>query len=205
MTGIVLPTATASARGPCISAAACRALVRRQPGGRAMDPLPSGNCTRCQLWPGRSAPAFWARSSFPVLLVWPSRIRRSGPIGTSADGIPGPSNHQDRAARPRLTPARRAVTIGGVHFGVFVEELRHGATQAGAFRDIFETADRAEAGGVDCVWLGEIHFTPSRSVISAPLQGARAIAARTPRPPVGTPVHVPPPHQPPRLAAEGPA
>src|SRR5260370_15235150 len=166
MTGIVLPTATASARGPCISAAACRALVRRQPGGRAMDSLTSGICTGCQRWPGRSAPAFWARSSFPVLLVWPSRIRRPGPIGTSADGIPGPSNHQDRAARPRLTPARRAVTIGGVHFGVFVEELRHGATQAGAFRDIFETADRAEAGGGDCGRLREIQLHPSPPLLS---------------------------------------
>ena len=68
-----------------------------------------------------------------------------------------------------------------MHFGIFVEELRHGVTQAGAFRDIFETADRAEAWGIDCVWLGEIHFTPARSVISASLQVASAIASRTRR------------------------
>src|SRR5690242_15289309 len=56
-----------------------------------------------------------------------------------------------------------------VHFGIFVEELRHGASQMSAFRDIFDAADRAEALGIDCVWLGEIHFTPARSVISASL------------------------------------
>jgi alkanesulfonate monooxygenase SsuD/methylene tetrahydromethanopterin reductase-like flavin-dependent oxidoreductase (luciferase family) len=89
-----------------------------------------------------------------------------------------------------------------VHFGVFVEELRHGATQAGAFRDIFETADRAEAGGVDCVWLGEIHFTPSRSVISASLQVASAIAARTRRVRIGTAVQVLPLNHPLRIAEE---
>jgi alkanesulfonate monooxygenase SsuD/methylene tetrahydromethanopterin reductase-like flavin-dependent oxidoreductase (luciferase family) len=118
----------------------------------------------------------------------------AGPGGTSADGIPAP--------RPRLTPPRGPVTIGVVHFGVFVEELRHGATQAGAFRDIFETADRAEAGGVDCVWLGEIHFTPSRSVISASLQVASAIAARTRRVRIGTAVQVLPLNHPLRIAEE---
>ena len=118
----------------------------------------------------------------------------AGPGGKSADGIPAP--------RPRLTPPRGPVTIGVVHFGVFVEELRHGATQAGAFRDIFETADRAEAGGVDCVWLGEIHFTPSRSVISASLQVASAIAARTRRVRIGTAVQVLPLNHPLRIAEE---
>src|SRR5260370_34097074 len=106
--------------------------------------------------------------------------------------------------RPRLTPPRGPGTIGVVHFGIFVEELRHGATQAGAFRDVFETADRAEAGGVDRVWLGEVHFTPSRSVISAPLQVARAIAPRTRPGPVGHPAPGPPPHPPPPLAGERP-
>jgi alkanesulfonate monooxygenase SsuD/methylene tetrahydromethanopterin reductase-like flavin-dependent oxidoreductase (luciferase family) len=89
-----------------------------------------------------------------------------------------------------------------VHFGVFVEELRHGASQAGAFRDVFETADRAEAGGVDCVWLGEIHFTPTRSIISASLQVASAIAARTRRVRVGTAVQVLPLNHPLRIAEE---
>ena len=68
-----------------------------------------------------------------------------------------------------------------VHVGLFVEEMRQGASQAAAFRDVFETAERADALGLDCVWLGEIHFTPTRSVISASLQVASAIASRTRR------------------------
>ena len=89
-----------------------------------------------------------------------------------------------------------------MHFGVFIEELRHGATQASAFRDIFEVADRAEAWGLNCAWLGEIHFTPSRSVISASLQVASAIATRTRRLRVGTAVQVLPLNHPLRIAEE---
>ena len=89
-----------------------------------------------------------------------------------------------------------------MHFGVFVEELRHGASQSTAFRDVFETADRAEAWGIDCVWLGEIHFTPTRSIISASLQVASAIAARTRRVRVGTAVQVLPLNHPLRIAEE---
>jgi len=89
-----------------------------------------------------------------------------------------------------------------VHFGVFVEELRHGASQAAAFRDVFEAAERAEAWGIDCVWLGEIHFTPTRSIISASLQVASAIAARTRRVRVGTAVQVLPLNHPLRIAEE---
>ena len=89
-----------------------------------------------------------------------------------------------------------------MHFGIFVEEMRHGVTQAGAFRDVFELADRAEAWGVDCVWLGEIHFTPARSVISASLQVASAIASRTRRVRMGTAVQVLPLNHPLRIAEE---
>jgi alkanesulfonate monooxygenase SsuD/methylene tetrahydromethanopterin reductase-like flavin-dependent oxidoreductase (luciferase family) len=89
-----------------------------------------------------------------------------------------------------------------VHFGIFIEELRHGASQASAFRDAFELADRAEAWGADCVWLGEIHFMPTRSVISASLQVGSAIAARTRRLRVGTAVQVLPLNHPLRIAEE---
>jgi alkanesulfonate monooxygenase SsuD/methylene tetrahydromethanopterin reductase-like flavin-dependent oxidoreductase (luciferase family) len=89
-----------------------------------------------------------------------------------------------------------------MHFGVFVEEMRQGASQADAFRDIFGTAERAEACGIDCVWLGEIHFTPNRSVISASLQVASAIASRTRRLHVGTAVQVLPLNHPLRIAEE---
>ena len=89
-----------------------------------------------------------------------------------------------------------------MHVGIFIEELRQGASQAEAFRDIFELADRCEAWGVPCVWLGEIHFTPTRSVISASLQVASAIAARTRRLRVGTAVQVLPLNHPLRIAEE---
>ena len=89
-----------------------------------------------------------------------------------------------------------------MHFGLFIEEIRQGASQASAFRDIFELADRAEALGVDCVWLGEIHFTPQRSVISASLQVASSIASRTRRLRVGTAVQVLPLNHPLRIAEE---
>jgi alkanesulfonate monooxygenase SsuD/methylene tetrahydromethanopterin reductase-like flavin-dependent oxidoreductase (luciferase family) len=89
-----------------------------------------------------------------------------------------------------------------VHVGIFVEEMRQGASQAAAFRDVFDLADRAEAAGVDCVWLGEIHFTPTRSVISASLQVASAIASRTRRLRVGTAVQVLPLNHPLRIAEE---
>jgi alkanesulfonate monooxygenase SsuD/methylene tetrahydromethanopterin reductase-like flavin-dependent oxidoreductase (luciferase family) len=89
-----------------------------------------------------------------------------------------------------------------MHVGIFVEEMRQGASQSTAFRDVFEVADHAEAWGVDCVWLGEIHFTPTRSVISASLQVASAIASRTKRLHVGTAVQVLPLNHPLRIAEE---
>jgi alkanesulfonate monooxygenase SsuD/methylene tetrahydromethanopterin reductase-like flavin-dependent oxidoreductase (luciferase family) len=89
-----------------------------------------------------------------------------------------------------------------MHVGVFAEELRQGVSQATAFRDTFELADLAEAGGIDCIWLGEIHFTPTRSVISASLQVASAIASRTRRLRVGTAVQVLPLNHPLRIAEE---
>ena len=87
-----------------------------------------------------------------------------------------------------------------MHFGIFVEEMRDGANQVSAFRDAFELAQYAEAWGLDCVWLGEIHFMPSRSVISASLQVASEIASRTRRLHVGTAVTVLPLNHPLRIA-----
>ena len=89
-----------------------------------------------------------------------------------------------------------------MHFGLFIEEIRQGASQVASFRDIFELAGRAETLGIDCVWLGEIHFTPQRSVISSSLQVASAIASRTRRLRVGTAVQVLPLNHPLRIAEE---
>src|SRR5437899_5924489 len=89
-----------------------------------------------------------------------------------------------------------------MHFGIFVEEMRRGVDQAGAFRDVFAVAEAAEAWGIDCVWLGEIHFNPARSVISSSLQVASSIATRTRRVRVGTAVTVLPLSHPLRIAEE---
>src|SRR2546427_9128504 len=103
------------------------------------------------------------------------------------------------AAGSRSARSRRPTAM---HFGIFVEEMRYGANQVSAFRDAFELAQRAEDWGLDCVWLGEIHFTPTRSVISASLQVASSIATRTRRLRVGTAVTVLPLNHPPRIAEE---
>src|SRR5215471_18325022 len=87
-------------------------------------------------------------------------------------------------------------------FGLFVEESRRGIDHATAFREDFELDDAAEASGVDGVWLGEIHFNPDRSVMSAQMVVASAIATRTKRIRVGTAVNVLPLIHPLRIAEE---
>src|SRR5436853_147810 len=94
------------------------------------------------------------------------------------------------------TPSR------AMHVGIFVEEMRQGLDQREAFREAFNVAERAEMLGIDCVWLGEIHFTPNRSIISASLQVASSIATRTKRLRVGTAVTVLPLNHPLRIAEE---
>lgn len=89
-----------------------------------------------------------------------------------------------------------------MHFGLFLEQMRRGVSQAEAFAETWSVADQAEAWGIDCVWLGEIHFDPVRSVISASLQVASAIAARTKRLRIGTAVTVIPLNHPLRIAEE---
>ncbi|HET8578285.1 MAG TPA: LLM class flavin-dependent oxidoreductase [Methylomirabilota bacterium] len=89
-----------------------------------------------------------------------------------------------------------------MHFGLFVEEARPGTTQAAAFQEGLELAEAAEAWGVDCLWLGELHFNPARSVISAPLLLAAFIAGRTRRLRVGTAVQLLPLNNPLRIAEE---
>ena len=76
------------------------------------------------------------------------------------------------------------------HIGLFLEELREGATDGEFFHELLETVDAAEAWGLDGIWLGEIHFLPTRSILSSPLVVASAIATRTKRMCIGTAVHV---------------
>lgn len=89
-----------------------------------------------------------------------------------------------------------------MQFGIFLEEMRRGLTEAAAFGEAFRLVDLAEASGVDGVWLGEMHFNPTRSVLSAPLVVASAIAARTRRLRVGTAVQLLPLSNPIRIAEE---
>jgi alkanesulfonate monooxygenase SsuD/methylene tetrahydromethanopterin reductase-like flavin-dependent oxidoreductase (luciferase family) len=87
-------------------------------------------------------------------------------------------------------------------FGIFVEQIRRGNTQGDAFREVFEIADAAEAWGLDVMWLAEMLFNPTRSVLSAPLLVASSIVARTKRLRVGTAVQLLPLNHPLRVAGE---
>ena len=88
-------------------------------------------------------------------------------------------------------------------FGIFHEFSRSpGQTDAEAFAQSFAQVDAAERWGLDVVWLAELHFLPERSVVSAPLVVATAIAARTRRLKVGIAVQVLPLCHPLRLAEE---
>ena len=71
-----------------------------------------------------------------------------------------------------------------------------------AFREAMEEVDLAEELGLDTVWLGEAHFTPARSVLSAPIVVASSIATRTKRLRVGMAVQVLPMIHPLRIAEE---
>ncbi|MGH9206882.1 MAG: LLM class flavin-dependent oxidoreductase [Acidimicrobiales bacterium] len=65
-----------------------------------------------------------------------------------------------------------------MEFGVFHEfPSLPGRPDEDAFDEAFDLVDVAEQGGLDAVWLAEPHFDPARSVLSAPLWVASAIAA----------------------------
>ena len=88
-------------------------------------------------------------------------------------------------------------------FGLFQEFPRDPAqSDAEAFAQSFAQADAAERFGLDAVWLAELHFAPDRSVASAPLVLASAIAARTRCIKIGIAVQVLPLCHPLRLAEE---
>jgi alkanesulfonate monooxygenase SsuD/methylene tetrahydromethanopterin reductase-like flavin-dependent oxidoreductase (luciferase family) len=93
--------------------------------------------------------------------------------------------------------------IMSFEFGIFHEFSRSaGQTDAEAFAHSFAQVDAAERLGLDVVWLAELHFLPERSVASAPLVIASAIAARTRRIKIGIAVQVLPLCHPLRLAEE---
>src|ERR1700754_1504481 len=90
-----------------------------------------------------------------------------------------------------------------MEFGIFHEfPSLPGRSHADAFAQSFELVDGAERWGLDAMWLGELHFDPARSVLSAPLCIASAIAMRTKRMKIGLAVQVLPLCHPLRLAEE---
>jgi alkanesulfonate monooxygenase SsuD/methylene tetrahydromethanopterin reductase-like flavin-dependent oxidoreductase (luciferase family) len=91
-----------------------------------------------------------------------------------------------------------------MEFGVFHQfPSLPGRSDADTFAEAFGQIDAAEELGLDVIWLSELHFDPQRSVLSAPLSIASAVAARTRRIKIGTAVQVLPLCHPLRLAEEG--
>ncbi len=90
-----------------------------------------------------------------------------------------------------------------MEFGMFHQfPSLPGRADADSFAEAFEQIDAAEELGLDVMWLAELHFDPQRSVLSAPLSIASAIAARTRRIKIGIAVQVLPLCHPLRLAEE---
>ncbi len=90
-----------------------------------------------------------------------------------------------------------------MEFGIFHEFWSTRApSQAAAFAQSFEQIAAAEGWGLDVLWLAEIHMNPARSLLSAPLTVASAVAARTSRIKIGTAVQILPLGHPLRLAEE---
>ncbi len=90
-----------------------------------------------------------------------------------------------------------------MEFGIFMQfERREGGTQKEAFQEGFALVDAAEAWGMDEAWLSEVHFAPTRTVLSSPAVIAGSIATRTERLRVGTAVSVLPLGNPLRIAEE---
>src|SRR5437588_11514561 len=90
-----------------------------------------------------------------------------------------------------------------MEFGSFMEfpPVASGAESA-AFDQALAEIEEAERVGLDAVWLAELHGAPERSVMSAPMMVASAIAARTSTIKIGIAVQVLPLSHPLRLAEE---
>ena len=94
-----------------------------------------------------------------------------------------------------------------MEFGSFMEFPpinAHGAASgdSAAFDRALDEIETAERVGLDVAWLAELHGAPERSVLSAPMMVASAIAARTSRIKIGIAVQVLPLSHPLRLAEE---
>ena len=90
-----------------------------------------------------------------------------------------------------------------MEFGTFMEFPPLGeAGEFAAFDQALGEVAAADQWGLDAVWLAELHGAPERSVLSAPMMVASAIAAATERVRIGIAVQVLPLSHPLRLAEE---
>lgn len=90
-----------------------------------------------------------------------------------------------------------------MEFGSFMEfPPVAGGRDTAAFDAALAEVETAERVGLDAVWLAELHGAPERSVLSAPMMIASAIAARTSTIKIGIAVQVLPLSHPLRLAEE---
>jgi alkanesulfonate monooxygenase SsuD/methylene tetrahydromethanopterin reductase-like flavin-dependent oxidoreductase (luciferase family) len=90
-----------------------------------------------------------------------------------------------------------------MEIGVYHEfHCRPDQAAAEAFEEALGQVEAADRWGLDAIWLAEIHQQPRRSVLTAPLTVASAIAARTRHIKIGTGVQVLPLCHPLRLAEE---
>ncbi len=88
-------------------------------------------------------------------------------------------------------------------FGLFNQfNIREGAGYHATLKEWLDLAVESEKLGMDSFWLGETHFRPNRTMLSSPLIGASAVAARTAKIKVGTAVQVLPLAEPLRIAEE---
>src|SRR5437867_2245168 len=94
-----------------------------------------------------------------------------------------------------------------MEFGSFMEfppAIGPGANgdQSAAFDRALAEVETAERVGLDAIWLAELHGAPERSVLSAPMMVASAIASATSTIKIGIAVQVLPLSHPLRLAEE---
>src|SRR5256885_8512999 len=111
--------------------------------------------------------------------------------------MPAPGLGSAPACKPNIEGA-------AMEFGWYHEFHRQveGQSDADAFDQGFQQVEAADRWGLDVFWLAEIHQQARRSGLSAPMNVAGQIAARTKRIKIGTAVHVLPLNHPLRLAEE---
>src|SRR5438132_4532512 len=203
------PATPPGSRRATITAIACRTARRAM--SRCSKSAPASPATPPSIptstWSRRPAAS---RPSTPTVMGRRTKVSRAAgrePFLTRLDAHSSLSFKRDRfivRARPPGEAARgRRRKAMAFEFGMFHEFQRTaGITDEECFKTSFEEVDAAERWGLDAMWLAEIHVNPERSVCSAPLTLASAIAARTKRMKVGTGVQVLPLCHPLRLAEE---